>query len=888
MILFILWVLVILGSLVAVARLSAPLPVWTGGAAVLLVLLGWVGMLAFWPGVFLWALFLAIAVPLNVPTLRQQVLSEPLRRYISKVLPPMSETERQAIQAGSVWWEGELFRGNPDWDRLLGYASPKLVEREREFLDGPVEELCRMLENWEVTHERNDLTPEAWAFLKRNRFFGMIISQEYGGLGFSAYGHSQVVMKISSRAPTAGVTTMVPNSLGPAELLLEYGTDQQKNHYLPRLADGREVPCFGLTSPFAGSDATAITDYGVVCYGEHNGERVLGLRTTWEKRYITLAPVATVLGLAFRAYDPDGLLGGDDDLGITCALVPTSTAGVEIGRRHDPLGTAFQNGPTSGTDVFIPLDWVIGGRGGVGRGWTMLMECLSVGRGVSLPALGAGTGKFVSRITGAYARVRRQFRLPIGKFEGIEEPLARIGARTYSMDAARMLTLSALDAGEKPSIISAMLKHYNTEGLRAQINDAMDIHGGRAICDGPNNYLATPYRAIPVAITVEGANILTRSMIVFGQGAMRCHPFLLREIEAAQNPDKEAARRDFDAALFAHLGYTTQNAARSLAYGLTRSLVAPAPAVGATAKYYRRLGRMSAAYSFLADITLLVLGGELKRKEKLSGRFADGLIHMYACSAALRRFEQQGRKPEDVPLMEWAVKHNLYQVQQALDEILRNFPIKWLGIVLRWLVIFPLGRRYRYPNDQVGHRVAKLLLEPSAARDRLTRGIYVDERPDDVTGCMEHALKLAIRVEPIEARLRKAGHGLPAMTAWADWVNDLQAQGHVSDDEAEVLQAWRPALRRAIDVDDFAPAELTQPVPGGEPATPDGKRAGGERSSARKTSAKKSSARKSAAKKRVAKKSAAKKRSAKKTSAAASTDSAAGIPDEQTSGRGEG
>ncbi len=880
----VIWLIIIFAALVAVARLRASFLTWTGGGAVALVLLGWVGLLAFWPGVVLWALFLLIAVPLNVPALRQRLLSEPLRRYIGRALPPMSETEREAIQAGTVWWESELFRGNPDWDRLLTYPSPRLGEREREFLEGPVEELCRMLENWDVTHRRNDLPAEAWDYIKRNRFFGMIIPEKYGGLGFSAYGHSQVVMKISSRAPTAGVTVMVPNSLGPAELLLEYGTETQKDYYLPRLADGREVPCFGLTSPFAGSDAGAITDCGVVCYGEHNGERVLGLRTTWEKRYITLAPVATVLGLAFRAYDPEGLLGGDEDLGITCALVPTDTPGVGIGRRHDPLGTAFQNGPTEGKDVFIPLDWIIGGQGGVGRGWTMLMECLSVGRGVSLPALGAGTGKFTTRVTGAYARVRRQFRTPIGRFEGIEEPLARIGAKSYSMDAARMLTLAALDAGEKPSVVSAMLKHYNTEGTREVINDAMDVHGGRAICDGPANYLATPYRAIPVAITVEGANILTRSMIVFGQGAMRCHPYLLQEIEAAQERDEEVAGDAFDKALFAHLGYTTRNAVRALVYGLTRSVVAPAPATGQAAKYYRRLGRMSAAFAFLADITLLVLGGELKRKEKLSGRFADAMIHMYACSAALRRFEQQGRKPEDVPVMEWAVKHNLYQVQQALDEILRNFPIKPLGIAMRWLVIFPLGRRFRYPNDRVGHKVARLLLEPSAARDRLTEGIHIDDRPDDLTGCLEHALQMAVRVEPVMARLRKAGHEQHPMTAWPDWIESLRADGILTDEEAELMQAWRPAVRRVIDVDDFDPGEIIQPVPqesaGGRPT---GDESGGARkkAAAKKTGAKKTAARNNAStKKRGVKKKAAVAQSTTEAAGGSATPSSDSAPDD--------
>lgn len=822
------WLLVIAGALVALARLDASLRAWTAAVALALVALGVTGLLAFWPGVVLWALFLAAAVPLNLPELRRRVLSEPLRARIRELLPPMSETEREAIEAGTVGWEAELFRGDPDWGALLGGEAPRLSDEEQAFLDGPVEELCRMLDNWDISARRNDLPPEVWTFIKENRFFGIIIPKEYGGLGFSAHAHSQVVMKVCSRSPTAGVTVMVPNSLGPAELLLQYGTDAQKDHYLPRLADGREVPCFALTGPFAGSDATAIPDTGIVCRGEHEGRQVLGLRTSWEKRYITLGPVATVLGLAFKAYDPDGLLGDELELGITCALIPTDTPGVEIGARHDPLGTAFQNGPNAGRDVFIPLDWVIGGQEGVGRGWTMLMECLSTGRGVSLPALGAAGGKFCSRYTGAYARVRRQFRLPIGRFEGIEEPLARIAARTYMMDAARLLTLSALDAGEKPSVASAMLKHFNTEGNREVVNDAMDVHGGRGICEGPSNYLAPAYRGVPVAITVEGANILSRSMIVFGQGAIRCHPYLVTEMNAARDDDAERGAREFDRALFRHLGYATANAARALVYGLSRAALAPSPVPGPTGRFYRRLARMSAAFAFVADLALLLLGGELKRKEKLSGRFADALIHMFVCSAVLKRFENMGRPQDDLPLVEWSVKYCLYRTQDALDEILRNYPVTWIGIALRWMV-FPLGRRFRYPNDRLGHRVAQIVLEPSAARDRLTAGMYVDTRTDDVTGRMEHALQLAVQAEPIEERLRKRRIEQPPLTDRDEWLDGLVAEGVLETAEADTLRAWQDALRAAIDVDAFPP-RATPAAAGGPPA-------GQERASAKKAPA---------------------------------------------------
>ena len=800
---WLIWVCVIAGGLIALAKTQASYRTWTVAVAGALSVLGLTGYLALLPGIILWLTFILVLVPLNFPELRRMMLSNPMLAYISDVLPPMSETERSAIEAGTVWWESELFCGNPDWDKLLEIPAPRLSEEEQAFIDGPVDELCRMLDDWKITHELKDLPLDVWDFLKAQGFFGMIIPKEYGGRGFSALAHSTVVMKVASRCGSAGVTVMVPNSLGPAELLLDYGTDDQKNYYLPRLASGEEIPCFALTSPWAGSDASGIPDYGVACWGNYGGKRVLGFRCTWEKRYITLAPVATVLGLAFKAFDPENLLGDTQELGITCALIPTDTAGVTIGSRHYPLDAAFQNGPTSGKEVFIPIDWIIGGPEGVGRGWQMLVESLSVGRGISLPALGAGAGKFTSRMTGAYGRIRKQFNVSIGKFEGVEEALARIGGLAYLMDAARTLTTSAIDIGEKPSVVSAIIKYHNTEGMRQVTNDAMDIHGGRGICEGPSNYLARGYTSVPVAITVEGANILTRSMIIFGQGALRCHPHLVDEIEAASFPDRAAAKEDFDIALFKHLGYTLKNAARAFVFGLTGARLASKPVSGPTAKYFQRLARMSASFAFVADSALLFLGGTLKRKEKLSGRFADALSYMFLCSAALKRYEDQGRPAADLPLVEWVAKYCLFNVQYALDEIMRNFPSVVMGQILR-AVVFPLGHKLRYPNDMLGHRVASLLLEPSEARDRLTRGIYFSNDPRDVSGRIEYALQKVIAAEPVEQKLKKAGIKISPIDDIGTWLDGAVAKGIIDAKEAELVKEAHIATRAAIMVDEFA------------------------------------------------------------------------------------
>jgi acyl-CoA dehydrogenase len=801
---WVIWLILLSGALIALARTRLSFATWTLVTGIALTVLGLTGYLAPVPGVALWALFLCLMVPLNLTPLRRRFLSAPMLGYIRKALPPISDTERTAIEAGTVGWEAELFRGDPCWERLLRIPPPRLSEEERAFLDGAVEQLCRMLDDWKITHELKDLPPEVWEFIKQKGFFGLIIPKQYGGHGFSALAHSSVVMKVASRSSSAAVTVMVPNSLGPAELLLEYGTEAQKRHYLPRLARGEEVPCFALTNPYAGSDAGAIPDAGIVCHATHEGRQVLGLRLNFDKRYITLAPVATVLGLAFKAYDPDHLLGEDEALGISCALIPVDTAGVEIGNRHLPMDSAFQNGPVRGKDVFIPLDWVIGGRDGIGKGWSMLMESLSAGRGVSLPALGASGGKFAARVTGAYARIRRQFNVPIGRFEGVEEALARIGGLTYMMDAARTLTASVLDQGEKPAVVSAIVKYFNTEGYRQVINDAMDVHGGRGICMGPSNYLARGYGAIPITITVEGANILTRSMIIFGQGALRCHPYLVREITAASNPHEGAALEAFDRALFAHLGYAVTNGARALVYALSGARLAPRPVSGPTAKYFQRLARMSAGFAFVSDLALLFLGGALKRKEKLSGRFADALGHMFLCSAALKRYEQEGRPEADLPLLEWVAKYCIYNVQNALDEILRNFPSLWVGQILR-AVIFPLGHGLRYPNDRLGHRVAALLLEPSEARDRLTEGIFVSRDPNDITGRLEYALEKVIAIEPLEHRLREAGLRAPHPGDVGAWLDEALARGVIERTEAERIREAQRAVRACIDVDEFTP-----------------------------------------------------------------------------------
>jgi acyl-CoA dehydrogenase len=746
-----------------------------------------------------------IGTVLLVPSLRRALVSNPVLKIFRNILPQVSQTEQEALDAGTVWWDGDLFSGKPDWNKLLAYPKPQLTAEERGFLAGPVEQLCEMLDEWKITRELHDLPPEVWQFIKQNGFFGMIIPRQYGGHGFSALAHSEVVMKIGSRSGTAAVTVMVPNSLGPAELLLHYGTEEQKNHYLPRLAKGLEVPCFALTGPSAGSDAGSIPDSGTVCQGEFNGRQdVLGMRVTWEKRYITLGPVATLLGLAFKLYDPDGLLGTKKDLGITLALIPTNTPGVNIGRRHFPLDAAFQNGPNSGQDVFIPMEWVIGGLGGVGIGWRMLMNCLAAGRSISLPATATGAAKLAARTSGAYGRVRTQFGMPIGRFEGVEEALARIGGNTYMMDAARVMTAGAVDLGEKPSVISAIVKYHLTERSRQTINDAMDVHGGKGICMGPSNYLARTYQQTPVGITVEGANILTRSMMIFGQGAIRCHPYVLKEIHAANDSDTGRASLEFDRTLMGHLSFSVGNSMRSLFHGLTGSSLADAPLNVApeVRHYYQQLSRLSAAFALAADISMLALGGSLKRKEKLSARLGDILSLLYLCSAALKRFEDDARPTSDLPLLDWSIQDALYHLQQAFDGLLNNFPNRLAAWVLRAL-IFPLGKTYSPPSDDLGHMVAMLMLEPGDARDRLTAGIYIPSSSNEPIGILERALRCATQCEITESKVRAAVKSGLISAQGDEKITEALERGIITAIEAESLTEMKSLRRQVIMVDDF-------------------------------------------------------------------------------------
>ena len=788
----------------ALAYFRVPLVLSTAAYAVLLL----AALYLQHAGPFGWivtiALFLLIAIPLNVLPLRRSLFSTHALKIFRKIMPAMSDTEREAIEAGTVWWDAQLFSGKPDWRVLLASSKPTLTQEEREFIDGPVEELCGMIDDWRITSEFKDLPPEVWQFMKEKGFFGMIIPKEYGGLGFTALGHSSVVMKVASRSITAAVTVMVPNSLGPAELLLHYGTDEQKQHYLPKLATGEQMPAFALTGPEAGSDAGAMPDNGVVCRGEFDGKEVVGIRLNWDKRYITLGPVATVLGLAFKLYDPDHLVGEQESLGITLALIPTDTPGITIGNRHNPLDIPFQNGPNQGKDVFIPMEWVIGGQQQVGKGWRMLMESLAAGRSISLPALSTGGCKTVARVTGAYARVRRQFKVPIGKFEGVDEALARLAGYAYMTDAARTLTLAAVDAGEKPSVMSAIVKYHLTEHMRSSINDAMDVQGGSGICMGPKNYLGRVYQALPISITVEGANILTRSLIIYGQGAIRCHPYVFAEMQAVADDDHKRALVNFDKALFGHIGFAISNAMRSLFLAMTGGYFVRIPVSGRIQRYYQLLTRMSSSFAFVSDVCMLVFGGALKRKERISGRLGDILSYLYLASATLKRFEDQGRPEDDLPLMRWVCHYCLHNIESSFSHIMTNFPVRPAAWLMR-MIVFPIGRHFHEPTDRLGNEIAAMLLQPSAARDRLTRGVYISDDPNDAMGRIESALPKVIAAEPVERKLRQAERrgDIHGETTEALVAAGLKAQ-LINQQEAKLVNDATAARMNAISVDDFA------------------------------------------------------------------------------------
>lgn len=753
-------------------------------------------------------LFAALAIPLNIKNLRRKWLSEPFLAIYREMLPTISDTEKVALEAGTVGWEGELFAGNPNWDLLLEQYWPELSESEKAFVDGPVEQLCSMLDPWKNTHELADLPPEVWSFLKEYKFFGMIIPKEYGGLGFSALAHRAVLQKISSVCAVAGSTVAVPNSLGPAELLVHYGTEEQKNHYLPRLARGEDIPCFGLTGPTAGSDATSIPDTGIICKGKYKGKEVLGMRLNFDKRYITLAPVATIVGLAFRLYDPDGLVGDKKEIGISVALIPSDIPGMEIGKRHFPLNVPFHNGPVRGKDVFVPLDTLVGGIDMAGHGWRMLIELLAVGRAITLPSCSSGGNKLASLSTGAYSRIRKQFNLSIGRFEGIEAVMSRLAAYTYATSALSRMTATAVDLGQKPAVPSAIAKYHATEMSRQVITDAMDVHGGKGIIMGPRNYLGRGWQGMPIWITVEGANILTRSMMIFGQGAIRCHPYILKEMLAARMEDRKQGLEEFDRQLFGHMGYSIGNAVRSMILGLSFARFAAVPTDRKTARYYRKLTRYSAALAFASDIVMLSLGGKLKYKERISGRLGDVLSQLYICSAMLKRYEIQGRPAADQPILAWAFHDAIYKIQTALGNVVDNFPSRAVRILLS-LFIFPLGRHELQPGDRLGHKVAQLLMSPSATRNRLTDGIFISKDAANPVGLLELALPRVIATEPLERRLYKAENS--GVLVAGDSHEQLQkavALSIITADEAKELEAVREMVTEIITVDEFESSYL--------------------------------------------------------------------------------
>jgi acyl-CoA dehydrogenase len=806
----------IAGGIVAVAVLAmrrAPLWYWAVAAAALGVLSRLVVANGLWLRTdlagWLLAVLPAIIVGLLVATpIRRAILIAPAYRLVRSILPKVSRTEQEALDAGTVGWDAELFSGRPRWEKLLSIRRPTLTVEEQAFLDGPVNKVCAMINDWDTRHNRADMPPAVWSYLKEQGFLGMLIGKEWGGLGFSAQAQSQVVSKVASRSVAAGITVMVPNSLGPGELLEKYGTEEQKKKYLPRLAKGLEVPCFALTGPHAGSDAAGMRDVGTVCWEMVGDKKTLGVRLSWDKRYITLAPVATLVGLAFHPHDPDHLIGEEENRGITLALIPADYPGVEIGRRHFPARSAFMNGPVKGRNVFIPMDFLIGGVDYAGQGWRMLMECLSTGRAISLPAIGTVSIKQALRVTSAYARIRRQFGIAVGIMEGVAEPLSRLVRSAYTYEAARGLTASMVDEGQKPAVIGALLKYRTTEAMRDRINDALDIHGGRAVQDGPSNYLFAGYMTTPVAITVEGANILTRSLITFAQGALRAHPYLYAEIAAVQNPDRTKGIADFDRAFGGHVSFVLRNIFGSLLHALSFGLFASTPVNHEMARWYRQLARYSQSFALVGDWTVAFLGGDLKRKQQIAGRLADVLSELYLLSAVLKRYEDEGQIKDDAQLVDAIARDSLYAIEQSFAGVFANFP----NVLLRWLMrllVFPLGRHRRPASDRATYKLARAVLRPGEFRDRMTPGVYVSMDPKDLTGVLEDALIKVTRAEDIESVfVRAIKRGQIQRRLDRDAITDAVEAGILTEAEAATLRLADQATDRVIKVDDFDADEL--------------------------------------------------------------------------------
>jgi acyl-CoA dehydrogenase len=800
------WLFLFLAVPVTVAYRRLDLNSSTAAIGLALLVYSWSGYGPWLWFLFLWVCFAALGA-LSFTNLRRQQITTKLFDVYKTMVPSISDTEREALEAGTVSWDGELFTGKPDWNILLSLPAPELTAVEQAFLDGPVEKLCQMVDDWQVSRD-GDLPPAVWDYIRNERFFAMIIPEEYGGLGFSAVANARVLTKICSHSVVAATTVAVPNSLGPGELLIHYGTEEQKQHWLPGLASGKEIPCFALTGPTAGSDAGSIPDTGIVCKGVWQGKTITGIRLSWDKRYITLAPVATVLGLAFKLYDPEHLLGEQEDYGITAALIPTDTPGVIIGRRHMPLNTPFQNGPTQGEDVFVPLDYIIGGVERAGQGWRMLMEQLAAGRGISLPSESQGGAQAAIYTTAAYGRIRKQFNLPIAQFEGVEEVIARMAGHTYIINAGVGCITSAIKQGEVPAVPSAIMKYHCTELGRQVSSDAMDIQGGKAVISGPKNYLNRTYDSIPISITVEGANILTRSLIIFGQGAIRCHPFVLKEMEAARNPDYEAGLREFDTLLFKHIGATISNAARAFVMALTHARYTEPPVDGPVARYYQHINRYSAAFALAADTAMLTIGGDLKRKEKLSGRLGDVFSFIYLASMVLKHHRDNGSPEDELPLVEWSCRTLLYQAQEQLHGLLRNFPNRWVAGALR-LMIFPRGRTYFAPADELGAAVVKLLTSPTDVRERLSANIYKTQHPDNLIGELQAVLEMVEENTPLSRKLADAARSdIISGNSEKELIEAALAADVLDAAEAEKLLEQDDRVMAIIHVDDFDPADI--------------------------------------------------------------------------------
>ncbi|MDX2290207.1 MAG: acyl-CoA dehydrogenase [Hyphomicrobiaceae bacterium] len=758
---------------------------------------------------------------LSLRPVRRLLVTRPAFGLVRSVLPKVSATEAQALAAGTIGFDAEIFSGKPDWDKLRGLPGIELSKEEQAFLDGPTQELCRRIDDWTIRLEKT-IPEDIWTFVRANGFLGMLISKAHGGLGFSAQAQSLIIGKIASRSPDVATIVMVPNSLGPGELVERYGTPEQKRHHLPRLASGLDIPCFALTGPTSGSDAAGMRDVGILEKGVYAGQPTLGIRLTWDKRYITLGPRATLVGLAFRLLDPGNLLGRGEDIGITVALIPADHPGVEIGRRHRPSGTAFPNGPTSGRDVFIPIDWVVGGQPMVGQGWRMLMECLAAGRAVSLPSSAAAAAKAMLHQTTAYARVRRQFGLPIGRMDGVEEAIVRIAEAAYVTEAARAVTAAMVTRGERPAVISALMKYQTTERMRDAVMAAMDVHGGKAICDGPSNPVMAAYQMMPIAITVEGANILTRTLITFAQGALRSHPYLFQEIEAARDTDRRRGFLAFETAFEGHVGFAVSNVTRALLHNLTFGALAAAPDdVYTRARWYRQLSRQSANFALLADVMVVTLGGGLKTHQRLSGRMADALSEIYLAAACLKRFEDDGRPQADRALMELSVRNALYRCQRALAAVIDNFPSAVLRFVLA-RIVFPFGEPYRAASDTLGRQAAAAIAVPGEARDRLTRHIFVSRDPSEAAGRTELAFALAVAAEDAERKLERAVKaGTVRRYHGHDWLNEAVDAGILTEAEAKRLRDLEALTAQVIAVDDFEPADVRSAHAGAPPVAND-------------------------------------------------------------------